>query len=247
MALKLNQLLVTFYRKFGIAVLILLLSSQSGFSQRGQFGIAFSAGLPQSEFHETLNDNGFGVDGNLAFRLGESPFSLGAEFGYLIYGSESRNVPFSQTIPDVYVDVETSNNILQSFVFLRAQNDKGAIRPYLDGLLGFNYLFTRTSIQDDSFFQEEEIAGSTNYDDFAFSYGGGGGVMIRLHDPDPDAEPIDKRATILLDLRLRYLYGGEAEYLRQGGIERINGEVLLNPVRSRTDMLTFNIGLAFVF
>ncbi len=247
MAVQLKKLLLPFSRNLGLAVLILLLSSQSAFSQGGQFGIAFSAGLPQSEFEETLNDEGFGVDGLLAFRLGESPFSLGAEFGYLIYGSESRNVPFSQTIPDVYVDVETSNNILQSFVFLRAQNDKGAIRPYLDGLLGFNYLFTRTSIQDNSFFEEEEIAATTNYDDFAFSYGGGGGIMIRLHDPDPDAEPYDKRAEIMLDLRLRYLYGGEAEYLRQGGIERIDGEVFLDPVRSQTDLLTFNIGLAFVF
>ncbi len=246
MALQLKQFLVPFSRNFGLAAIILLFSSQSAFSQGGQFGIAFSAGLPQSEFEEALNDEGFGIDGNLAFRLGESPFSLGAEFGYLIYGSETRNVPFSQTIPDVYVDVETSNNILQSFVFLRAQNDKGAIRPYLDGLLGFNYLFTRTSIRDEGYF-EEEIAATTNYDDFAFSYGGGGGIMIRLHDPDPDAELYDKRAAILLDLRLRYLYGGEAEYLRQGGIERIDGEVLIDPVRSRTDMLTFNIGLAFVF
>ncbi len=233
-----------------IALVIAMLANVHAQNKVGQGGIAFSAGVPQGDFEQTLNDNGFGISGNLMFNLGASPFAFGAEVDYLTYGSETRNVPFSTTIPDVRVDVETSNNILQAHLLLRAQNDQGFIRPYADGLLGFNYLFTETSVRDeDDFAEEDEIASSTNFDDFAFSYGFGGGLMFRLHEYEPnrDVEPNARPITILLDLRMRYLLGGQAEYLKRGDLERIDGEVVINPVKSETDLMTFNIGVSFAF
>ena len=239
----------------GMTVLLLFLVGfmLPGMAQQhkiGQGGLAFSAGMPQGDFEQTLNDNGFGISGNLMFNLGNSPFALGAEVDYLTYGSETRNVPFSTTIPDVRVDVETNNNILQGHLLLRAQNSQGFLRPYADGLLGFKYLFTETSVRDeDDFSEEDEIASSTNFDDFAFSYGFGGGLMFRLHEYEPniDVEPHARPLTILLDVRMRYLLGGQAEYLKRGDLQRIDGEVVVNPVESETDLMTFNIGVSFQF
>ena len=240
--------------RFSIAFFMVIMLSFSlaclAQEKTGQFGLAFSAGLPQGNFSQSLNDNGFGFSSNLLFRLGKSPFSLGAEIEYLRYGSETRNVPFSTTIPDVRVDVETSNNIFLGHLLLRFQLGSRFIRPYTDGLIGFNYLFTKTSIQlEDRFDNDNEIASSTNFDDFAFSYGFGGGLMFRLLEYEPSSKRRSRRrpTTILLDLRLRYLLGGLAEYLKQGDLERINGQVVVNPVESETDILTINIGISFEF
>ncbi len=218
-------------------------------AQTGQFGIGFTGGFPQGDFKSSLDDNGFGINANLTFHLGrQMPFLAGVEFAYLIYGSESRRVPFSLTIPDVTVEVQTSNNIVQGHLFLRAQNPDGIIRPYADGLFGFNYLFTETKIKDEDRGNEpDEIASSTNLDDIALSYGFGGGVMFQVYMSEQKPEQIRKPTAILVDLRLRYLFGSEAEYLKKGGIERENGQVTIHPIRSKTDILTFTMGMTVAF
>jgi hypothetical protein len=49
-----------------------------------------------------------------------------------------------------------------------------------------------------------------------------------------------------LDLSLRYLYGGEAVYLTEGDIHwQMDGPVILQPRRSRTDLLMVYVGLAW--
>ncbi|HQU71735.1 MAG TPA: outer membrane beta-barrel protein [Calditrichia bacterium] len=241
-----------------LALAFLLMSSgifaQDGppkFDPIGQFSVAFSTALPKGEFENNLDNNGFGINVNGSANLGKSPFALGLELAYLQYGSETRNVPFSLTIPDVTVDVTTSNNIVQAFALLRAQNPHGVLRPYVDGLVGFNYLYTETKIEDeDNIDDDDVVASSKNFDDFAFSYGFGGGVMVKLYEAAPSLGEdghYDRPASILLDLRVRYLLGGEAEYLRRGDIERVNGEVIISPVQSKTDLLTFNIGISVAF
>jgi hypothetical protein len=45
---------------------------------------------------------------------------------------------------------------------------------------------------------------------------------------------------------LRYLYGGEAEYLTEGDIQwQEDGPVILVPRRTRTDMLMVYVGLTW--
>lgn len=53
---------------------------------------------------------------------------------------------------------------------------------------------------------------------------------------------------ILIDLRLRYLMGTEADYLKKGAIERNDdGSIIYNIHTSRTDFLMPFIGVSFVF
>jgi hypothetical protein len=215
----------------------------------GQGSIAFTVGLPQGDFDRNVESTGFGLNGNFGIQLGNSPFYGGLEFAFLTYGTESRRVPFSLTIPDVTVEVETSNNIVQGHLLLRAQSSSGSIRPYADGLLGFNYLYTETKVKDKDEV-DDEIASSVNHDDTAFSYGAGGGVMILLTKTkidDDQNKPGARKVAILLDLRLRYLLGSKATYLKKGGVERENGQVTLNPVTSKTDLMTINVGVTFLF
>jgi hypothetical protein len=110
--------------------------------------------------------------------LGDTPIMIEADIGYLKYGTENHREYFNDTIPEISLDVKTTNNILMLHGFARVQPQQGPVRPYFEGLYGFKYLFTRTSIIDNWY--DEPIASSTNYSDLAGSWGLGAGVDLRL-------------------------------------------------------------------
>ena len=215
------------------------------YAQDFQAAVNFLVGQPQDEFKENVEDVGFGIGGMLAVRPGNSPVMVGIDAGFMIYGSETRQEPFSSTIPDVTVEVETQNNIFFGHFLLRLQGNSGSFRPYLDGLFGMHYFFTETKVRDeDAFPGEEPIVSSTNQDDAALSYGAGGGVMFLVYQK---AEEGSKLSEVLIDFRVRYSFGGEATYLKEGSITRQNGAATIDPLRSRTDVLTYQLGVTFSF
>ncbi len=218
-----------------MALLISSASAQTNFLA----GLHFNAGFPQGDFKDQLDRNAFGAGGQFFFAPSRSPFAIGVELGVKNYGNESRREPFSTTIPDVTVKVETSNNMVDGFFILRAHLPTGPIRPYVDGLVGFNYLFTETKISDAS--DGDEVAKSTNQDDAVFAYGAGGGLMIQVYNGG-NAEG-KKPFQILLDAGLRYVIGGEAQYLKEGSIRREGGNVTYDLIESKTDMLRLHVGI----
>jgi len=209
-------------------------------------GADFLIGVPQKEFADNVDDTGYGASGQFAYFLGDSPIAVGGEVGFLNYGTLERFEPFSPDIPEVVVRVSTTNNILLTHGFVRVQPRTGPVRPYFDGLIGFKYLFTRTSIQDDSY-SGETFASSTNFDDFAFSYGIGGGMTIRVWEGDPGRRG-QAPAELSIHLGARYLWGAEARYLRKGSIRQApDGGVIYDVFESKTDMLTPQIGIRVNF
>jgi len=48
-----------------------------------------------------------------------------------------------------------------------------------------------------------------------------------------------------LDFSLRYLGSGQADYLREGAIRRVDDTAVMCVSRSRTDMVRFHIGVNF--
>jgi hypothetical protein len=50
-----------------------------------------------------------------------------------------------------------------------------------------------------------------------------------------------------IDLRVRYIFGGRAEYLTEGSILVDDQEVTYLVYESRTDLLTFQIGFGMNF
>ena len=167
------------------------------------------------------------------------------DLGWMNYGSETRREPFSTTIPDVTVDVNTTNNIVQAFLVLRGRMPKGPIQLYGDAFVGLNYLYTETRISDTDDFTED-IASTTNQDDAAFAYGFGGGVMVPVFTRQANSGG-GRPMQILLDGGLRYIMGGEAEYLKTGSIRREGGVVAFDTIKSKTDMLRMHLGLVIRF
>ena len=207
-------------------------------SNAQQVGINFSVAIPQGEFGEQVDNLGYGLSGEFMFLSPKpkSPFGIGLNLGYYIYGMESRREPWSLTIPDVFVDVDRTNNLLNFHLVFEIGMPTGRIRPYIQGLFGGNYLYTQTSVNGE--YGQDNIATSTNFDDWAWSYGVGGGVAILL-----GGDPVTEQGAVYLDLKGRYLFGSEADYLKEGSIQIINSRVVYNPSQSKTDLLTLHAGV----
>lgn len=210
-------------------------------------GFGFLIGFPSGDFKSNLDRNGYGIGAHVGYAFGSTPLMTGLNFGFMTYGNERRQVPFSTTVPDVTVEVERNYNIVQGHFLLRVGPNNGFVRPYLDGLVGFNYLYTTTEVQNKGN-ADKEIASSVNLDDFTFSVGGGGGIAVCVYDGKAERKAgEDGIAEALIHLEVRYLSGTTAEYLQPGSITIENGAVKYNKASSRTDMITGRIGVSLTF
>ncbi|NWF90357.1 MAG: hypothetical protein HXY50_12965 [Ignavibacteriaceae bacterium] len=223
-----------------VFTIVVLLGFNKSFAQAG--GLNFTLGFPMGEFKEELDRMGFGLSGHFLFLAptANRPFGFGLNIGYLNYGQESRREPFSSTIPDVTVDVERSNNLVNFHVLFQLGFGSGPIRPFVEGLFGGSYIFTETTIRSRG---SEEVASSNNFDDFAWNYGAGGGFLILLHTEEEGSD----FGSLFLDLKARYLFGSEAEYLKEGSVIISNGHVTYQVSKSKTDLLTVHAGVVAYF
>ena len=232
-----------------VAVLALLAAAPATAQVRGTGHFAFGLGIPQGEFSDNLDGLGYGLNGFLGAAFGGSPFVVGLDFSYFIYGINRDEVPLSTTVPDANVDVRTTNSFLQPHLVVRVQPILGPTRPYLEALGGFKYLFTQTRVSSDiGSGEDSEITTSTNFDDFAWSYGAGAGIDFDFYRAG--------RTRVGLHLGVQYLFGTEAEYLDRGrlaeldvdgtpGLSRQELEPAIN--RSRTDLIVPQLGVSVLF
>jgi len=205
-------------------------------------------GVPVGEFNDNVDNLGYGANLFLGGMLSNTPVMIGVDLSFLVYGRSRTSVPFSQTVgPAVTVDVVTTNSIVQPHLVLRLQPSTGVLRPYVEGLIGFKYLFTESRVEDDR--TDQRIASSRNFDDFAWSGGAGAGAHIRLARNTTDT---DRTWTAFLKIGVQYLRGQEAEYLAEGELRDTNNDGVLNedelPIRrSRTDLIQPMVGVSATF
>jgi hypothetical protein len=200
----------------------------------------FSLAFPQGEFKEKVENIGIGLNGDVLFisPKPKSPFGIGLNLSFYIYGSESRREPLSTTIPDISVTIDRTNNLSNFHLLFVVGLPSGRIRPYIEGLFGGSYIYTTTSVKSEN--TSQEFASTTNFEDLAWSYGGGFGISVLISGsstPNP----------LFLDLKARYLYGTEAEYLKQGSVQINNGNVTYNVSRSKTDIISAHLGVKYYF
>lgn len=209
----------------------------------------FVVGVPLQSFRDNIDGVGYGGSLFGGARFGNTPLVLGLDLGFLVYGRTVDTVPFSSTVgPRVLVDVVTTNSIFQPHLVLRLQPADGLVRPYIDGLFGFKYLFTETRVRDDDFDDDRDIASTTNFDDFALSGGVGAGFDLRVYRAKESAEI----ASVSVHLGAQYLLGQRAEYLAEGALEDTNGNGRLDdeelPIRrSPTTLLQPQVGVTVQF
>jgi hypothetical protein len=232
-------------RFYGVTVGLIMAIGQAALAEdRFQASLNFLVGFPQNDFRQNVDRTFYGMSGEFFYNLPRSPLSIGVGLEYLNYGSETRIEPFSHEIPDVLVDVTTRNSLFSGTALLRLSPPDGLIRPYVEAFIGFNYLFTYTSLNDDGDWSEE-IATTTNLDDWGFTFGAGAGALIRALD-------IRSRAgqslfSLFVEAGVRYYEGTTAAYLKEGSMHREHGSLWYEPMISDTDLLKTRLGIVFRF
>jgi hypothetical protein len=204
---------------------------------------------PQGQFQKNLDRVGFGFSLSGKYNFEPSPFSLGLNLGYALYGSETRS---EILIWPVSVDVTTDNNIFFMHMLGSVHQNFGIFQPYAEVLAGFQVLWTDTKITDqEPNDNEDPIASSTHLSDWTSSFGLGGGLKIKLTEFKTDEfgdddNPAFLNSALYLDLKVMYIFGGQAEYLREGDIEQgPNNAIILHKSHSETDYITYHIGVTF--
>ena len=223
--------------KILLPAFVSLVATSAGAQQlpKVHLGGSFIVAEPQQEFSNYV-DTSFGGSINALWTPDPlSGFGLRAESGVIGYGNESRRLalPIGSRVRDVDVRETTSNMI--AFVQAGPQFTlaRGAVRPYIAPSLGFTYIATMTSLNGDG---EESFASKTHQSDMNFSYGGTGGVYVSV---------LRGKVPVALDLSTRYLRNGRASYLVEGSIEENpDGSITFDPIRSRANMLTFQLGVS---
>jgi hypothetical protein len=145
-----------------------------------------------------------------------------------------------ENVPEVMLDVDTYNNIVQGLFFVRLQPRIGTVTPYFEGLAGVSYIYTDTTVSDDD--ADEEVAYDVNFSDWTVTAGAGAGVMLRLH-----RRHAPGRGGTFLDFKVRYVAGGRAAYLRQGALIVEGDQVIYAFDRSGTSFFTVQTGLSWSF
>lgn len=231
----------------GIAIgSLLVFSNIAAVSADNQANLNIMGAFPQKGFKQQV-DAGVGLNGGYTYGFFSDraiSLRLGGDAGFIIYGNETRTEPFSLTIPDVTVDVETMNNIVQFGLVGQLAATTGAIRPYIEAKAGFSYFYTETKIKNRNDPNDKEIASSTNFDDTTGYTALGGGFLIPVYAQN---DPAKGRFTVSVDLRFNYFWGGTAKYLKKGSIERVNGKVIYDVFQSGTDMTGAHLGVAVNF
>lgn len=192
--------------------------------------------MPQGEFGEQVDNLGYGLSGEIMFFSPKlrAPFGFGLNVGYYVYGSESRREPM-YNIPEVFLQVDRTNNLVNFHVVFEIGLPTGRIRPYVQGLFGGQYLFTSTSVKMKAVTKNLPAAPITM---IGHGAGAGGGISIFLA-----GDPVTEIGAIYLDLKGRYLFGSKAEYLKEGSVEVIGQQVTYHPSKSKIDMLTLHAGV----
>jgi len=111
--------------------------------------------------------------------------------------------------------------------------------------MGLQHLTTDTRVCDDYDYDDERIASTNHLLSTVLSYGLGGGLVLDLvHFLGPRKKI---RSSVMLDIGIRYIQGGVADYLMPGDIEIVWNNVNYFVSRSRTDMLIPRISVSFAF
>ncbi|MEZ4415607.1 MAG: hypothetical protein R3E10_07610 [Gemmatimonadota bacterium] len=202
---------------------------------RGEAGGHLVVAMPVGEFGDYVDIGGGFAGFGVLYLDPARVVGLRLDGAWLIYGSRTVRRPLSPTVPFVDVDVTTQNWIARLGFGPEVALGSGPVRPYLHGSIGFSYFATTTSVEGS--LNTEPFASSTNFDDITFALAGGGGLRIRLSGA--------RAHRVSLDVGSEYVRNGRTEYLREGGLrETPGGGVQAEPIRSRTNLVTFYLGVS---
>lgn len=222
------------------ALLIASAAAAEGIEQEA--GIRLLLGVPAGDFHDNVEDPGFGIGGHYGLRPVPA-LTMGIGGDVMIYGSESQDMQLP--LVDDF-ELTTNNNLADFFCFAQYRPFRGMlqgkVQPYGEARFGYRYLWTETQLEDDDWWSDE-VAEKTNYDDFTPFWALGGGMLVQVYEPKQDSS----KPAVFVDFKVMYGKGNSAEYLTEGAIELVDDEPVYHASESETDMTTWEVGVVLTF
>ena len=200
----------------------------------------FQLGIPQGQLRRNLDKTSWGFGGSLLGRLrSENPIFVGIDFSIQTFDNETL---FEQELFNGILEefqVTTKNHVMNAHFLVRYQPEVNFfIKPFVEGMLGTKWFYTRTVVKDVNDNSGETLSSDFDRGDWAASLGAAVGFQINL-----------SKNYLFLEGRCAYLKGTSAEYLVRraddpgGYIDPIEA---FEPMNSVTDLLIPQIGLKFL-
>lgn len=213
--------------------------------QNGFFGIDFSFTRPQGDFRRALDEVGktspvlgFALEGG--YHFDPLPISVGLSADFLFNGNDEKYFNYASLNGRLFRDtIKASNTMYPIFAFFRFQPDVERIfEPYAEGLAGITVLTASNEFNTNfgSNSKNSEVSA-------AWGYGFGAGLNIRLVD---FIELPNVNRSLLLSMNARYIMGGTVNYMI-ASYDDVQDRVIMNEIRSRTDMFCFRAGVTWRF
>lgn len=220
------------------------LMAQSQFTDfSGQLHLGAKLGFPQNEFAAKYPNNAFfGLGGGMLFPLfDDSPLDLGGQFEYYWIGREVETMTLESSSYGEY-EVESTVNGSMIPLYLNARimpfrRLTDVINPYFEGIAGARFFSIKTKIEVDDLSGGAQPDPETDTETrTSWSYGYGGGFLVKLVN------------SVYLDLHVQNIYGTQTKYLDPKSIEfDDNGDPVYRKIESETQVLTYSLGVNFVF
>lgn len=190
-----------------------LVAQEEG-SKKLQGGLLSLHGIltyPRSAFAEKYDHVGLGGGLDLGWAPTTLPVVAGFSGNFSYFSSTTMHVPVVLSGSRTTVDVDAVSKLATLNLFARLQPHTGAFRPFIEGLLGLFILWADFSV--DERYENSGLRGESVLSDASFGYGAGGGMEFRVYTGTEGNTGGPAEAYI--SARVRYLYGGEMEYLHE--------------------------------
>lgn len=202
-----------------------------------ELGLGLLVAQPVGEFADHVGQGGgfsmFGV-----FRLGDrQSLRLRVDLDLITYGNTTVETPLH---PALLADlsVTTQNAIGSVALGPELSLGDGRFRPYLHASFGLSQFVTTTSAWGSG--QAFPLISTTNDETHSYVLTGGGGVRVGISE--------ERQHPVALELGARYVRHGLVDYLREGAlVEGPDGELLIDPIRSETDLISLHLGVEVGF
>jgi len=206
----------------------------------GLFGISFTNSVPQNDFYSNMKHSGPGLSLYGGYTFAPVPVTIGLQSDLLFYGSYTKYYTHRNPAGWVYArdTVSFTNLVIPITAFVQFRPSvSDIVFPYMEAFAGV------TMISASADFKTVGYEDTKNEFNATLNYGLGVGTMVKLVD---FITLPNFRSCMLLDMKARYMRGRNTNYFI---VERINQDSSpeFKKSESKTDMVTFQVGLVFEF
>jgi hypothetical protein len=219
---------------------------EAGFGPAGTF--------PTGVLAAPVGESGAGLLGEADLPLVGGRLRLGISLGWSQYARYRRTILYEGGSGEPFeVEELTGHDLVLGHLFLRRTFGRGLLRPHLEALAGFLYPYTGTELSGLRSDEYDPVGSTFHRGSTAPSWGLGMGVGLYLHRERDPAESEEEHSTggkgrlTALELRLRWIGGGRADWVRKGSVRIEGGEFHCEVRRTAADLIQPSLLLRFRF